>query len=64
MEQSPPPIQYVKAENPPGVQPIFVDLTVTVGANPQNPVEEVEVVLRDWFADHRWRERKLWDQAT
>ena len=56
MEQSPPPIQYVKAENPPGVQPIFVDLTVTVGANPQNPLEEVEVVLRDWFADHRWRE--------
>lgn len=46
----------MQAENPPEDQTIFVKLTVTVGANPQNPLEEVEAVLRDWFADHAWRE--------
>jgi hypothetical protein len=47
MEQSPPPIRYVQAENPPGDQSIFVHLIVTVGANLKNPLE-VEAVLRDW----------------
>lgn len=42
---------------------------MTVGANPQNPLEEVEAVLRDWFADHTWREEimglgYIWEYAN